>query len=323
MIQRLGPNPYVDVPARLSRAFAPHARAGRIAVRGTLNATPFRATLIPARRGRHRLFVNGGLRAAAGVAVGDTVFVSLRPTRPDAVPLPRDLASALRREPGAGAAFGALSAAYRLQLLRHVDDARTPATRRRRIAEVTAHALERGAPSPRPGARAPARRAPDALGAAPAADRDVPPRLQAMRRRPLWMCPRCGAGFVNRNQWHSCRRQRLDDLFAGKPSHVRALFDRFRALVESCGPVKTVVYKDRVGFMVRVRFAGAVPRSSWLDVGFWLPRRIEDPRMHRVETISPRAHVHVLRLTRPAQIDAQLKEWIAEACAVGRQEHLA
>jgi hypothetical protein len=308
IVRRLGPNPYVDVPARVSRTFAPHARAGRIAVRGTLNAAPIRATLIPARRRRHRLFVNGGMRTAAGVSVGDTVSLALWPTPPDAVPLPPDLASALRREPGARAAFGALSAPHRLQLLRHINDPRTPATRRRRISDVIAHAL--------------ARRTPASGRRAPASAHEAPPRALALRRRPLWTCPRCGAEFVNRNQWHSCRRHRLADLFAGKPARIRELFDRFRALVEGCGPAKTVVYKDRVGFMVRVRFAAAVPRSSWLDVGFWLPRRIEDPRLRRVETLGPRAHVHVLRLTRPEQLDGRLAKWIAEAYAVGRQEHL-
>jgi len=30
--------------------------------------------------------------------------------------------------------------------------------------------------------------------------------------------------------------------------------------------------------MVRVRFAGAVPKKRWLDIGFWIPRRILRPR---------------------------------------------
>ena len=75
--------------------------------------------------------------------------------------------------------------------------------------------------------------------------------------------------------------------------------------------------------MVRVRFAGAVPRTRWLEIGFWLPRRVEHPRFRKIETIYLNAHVHRLRITEPAELDAQVAAWLKEAYAVGRQQHLA
>jgi hypothetical protein len=89
-------------------------------------------------------------------------------------------------------------------------------------------------------------------------------------------------------------------------------------MVGKLGSVKTVPYADKVGFMVKVRFAGAIPRARWLDVGFWLPRRIESPRFHRVETISTGAHVHLVRVTEASQLDRELRGWLKEAHAVGR-----
>lgn len=71
VILKAGTNPYVEVPPEVSRAFAGWAHAGRVAVSGRLNTTPLRATLVPAGGGRHRLFVNSGLRAAADVGPGD------------------------------------------------------------------------------------------------------------------------------------------------------------------------------------------------------------------------------------------------------------
>lgn len=94
-------------------------------------------------------------------------------------------------------------------------------------------------------------------------------------------------------------------------------------MVETCGPVKMLPYRDKVGFMVRVRFAGAVPRNRWLEIGFWLPRRIEHPRVLRIEALYPNAHVHRIRITEPEQLDAQVAAWIQEAYAVSCQEHLA
>lgn len=71
-------------------------------------------------------------------------------------------------------------------------------------------------------------------------------------------------------------------------------------MVEACGPVKMVPYRDRVGFMVRVRFAGATPKRNCLEIGFWLPHRLASERFHKVETIYPNAHVHLVRITIPA-----------------------
>lgn len=297
-IDQAGVNPYVDVPQRVSRAFAPWARGGRVRVAGTLNGVPVRATLVPVGQGRHRLYVNGGMRAAAGVGVGDLVSLVLRPTGPDEVELPADVAAALADVAGVQEAFAALAPSHRRELLRYVDDARTPQTRTRRIGRLVDHAL----------------------GRAPASA----PTGTARRglQRQLWTCPRCGNAFVTRNQYHSCARHEVDESFVGKPPGIRELFERFRAMVEACGPVTVVAYRDRVGFMARVRFAGATPRRRWLEIGFWLPRRLDSPRIDSVETIYPDAHVHRLRIMDTKQLDAELAGWLAEAYAVGRQEHL-
>jgi hypothetical protein len=74
--------------------------------------------------------------------------------------------------------------------------------------------------------------------------------------------------------------------------------------------------------MVRVRFAGAAPRSQWLDVSFWLPRRLESPRFRRVETLLPNAHVHWLRVKEASDLDEELARWLREAYDVGCQRHL-
>ena len=297
-IRKLDTNPYVDVPESVSRAFAGFAVAGRISFEGMLKGATVRGTLVPVKGGGHRLYVNGGMRSAAGVDVGDTVSFVLRATTRGLVRPPADLAAALRRSKGAMVAWEALSPSHRRELLRYVDDARTKETRSRRIAKAVEHA--NGKPTKR-----------------------ERPKPAAVATRALWTCPRCGNQFVNKNQWHSCRRGDVDTTFRGKPAFVRALFDRFREIVESFGPVKMLPYRDKVGFMVRVRFAGAIPRQRWLEVGFWLPRRIDHARMYRVETLYPDVHVHRLRVTTLAELDDQLTKWLREAHAVGCQEHLA
>ena len=288
-IHRQGPNPYVDVPAWVSRAFSDYARDGRISVEGELNGVQVRATLIPIGKDGHRLYVNGGMRSAAEVGVGDTVEFDLRAAEPEVVNPPDDFATALRETEGASASFDALKPSRRRELLRYVDDARTPETRQRRIRKTVDHVL--GRPS-----------------------EDAPGPTD----RPLWTCPKCGNKFVNKNQYHSCARYTVDELFSNKPDNVRELFDRLREIIEACGPVTVLPYRDMVGFMVRVRFVAAVPKTRWLDVGMWLQRRVDDSRFHKIETLSPNTHTHVLRITVVEQLDAQVAEWVREAYEVGR-----
>ena len=142
------------------------------------------------------------------------------------------------------------------------------------------------------------------------------------KKKPLWKCPRCGHRFVTRNMWHSCARYRVADHFKGKDPLVRQLFNRFRELVRKCGPVTMYAQKTAIVFQTRVRFAGAVPRKHWLDCGLWLKRKVENPRFRRIESPTPRDHVHHLRLTELAQVDEELAALVREAYAVGSQEHI-
>ena len=141
--------------------------------------------------------------------------------------------------------------------------------------------------------------------------------------RPLWRCMRCHRDFANRNQSHTCAPLgSIDDHFVGKPAEIRELFDAFLRAVESLGPVSVLPEKTRIAFQTRMSFAQISPRRRWLDGHLVLSHRLESPRFRRVETVSPRNHVHFFRLTRPEDIDAEFRAFLAEAYSVGQQLHL-
>lgn len=143
-------------------------------------------------------------------------------------------------------------------------------------------------------------------------------------RPPLWRCPRCTRAFANPNQSHACSavRHRLADHFAGKSPAARALFRALRALLAGFGPVRVVPEKTRIAFQVRMSFAAVSVRRDHLVGHLVLARRAPDARFTRIDTISPRNHVHVFRLDSPAQLDAGFAALAREAYAVGCQEHL-
>lgn len=111
--------------------------------------------------------------------------------------------------------------------------------------------------------------------------------------------------------------------FAGKPREIRALFDAVVTAIRAIGPVEILPEKTRIAFHVRMSFAQVTPRNAWLDGHVVLARRLESPRFRGVQTFSPRNHLHVFRIEKLADIDAEFRAWMAEAYAVGQQKHLA
>jgi hypothetical protein len=138
----------------------------------------------------------------------------------------------------------------------------------------------------------------------------------------LWCCPRCGRSFANRNQSHFCGRYELEPHFAGKDAMARLLFEDFVRLVGGIGPVVIVPEKSRIAFQVRMSFAALMVRKSFLVGHLVLARRLEHPRFPRIDTISPRNHVHHFRLERREDLDPLFASWLREAYAVGEQRHL-
>lgn len=140
--------------------------------------------------------------------------------------------------------------------------------------------------------------------------------------RPLWTCPKCGNEFVTKKLWHSCVKFDMDYHFKGKNPALRKAFEKFRAMVERCGPILVTPQKTRIVFQVRVRFAGVVPRKSYLLAGISLPRPHPDKRFAKIVRYAPNWYGHYFRLEKPEDLDASLMPYIRESYNVGQQNHL-
>lgn len=133
-IYKVGMNYAVDVPAEASRALGGERHVN---VAGEVAGTPFRSRLTPRGEGAYRLFLNGEVRSAAGVASGDPIEVEI--WRDDAsreVELPVDLANALEEVPGGLQTFEEMTEAQRTGMLAFVERARTAETRARYVQRV-------------------------------------------------------------------------------------------------------------------------------------------------------------------------------------------
>jgi hypothetical protein len=139
---------------------------------------------------------------------------------------------------------------------------------------------------------------------------------------PLWRCPDCKRQFANRNQSHACGRFTLASHFKRKSPAVRAIFEKVLRVAKRNGPITVLPEKTRIAFQVRMSFAAFVIRKNWIDGHVVLARRFENPRFRRIETFSPRNHLHAFRFERVEEVDAEVSAWLAEAYQVGEQRHL-
>ena len=138
----------------------------------------------------------------------------------------------------------------------------------------------------------------------------------------MWRCPDCRRQFANRNQSHACGRYTLAAHFKNKSANVRPIFDRLLSVAKKNGPVTVLPEKTRIAFQVRMSFAAFVIRKDWVDGHVILARRFEHPRFRRIETFSPRNHLHAFRFANVDEVDDEVAAWFVEAYRVGEQRHL-
>ncbi len=141
-------------------------------------------------------------------------------------------------------------------------------------------------------------------------------------KSPLWRCPNCKRKFANRNQTHFCSNVTLESHFTGKPPITRELFDAFLGEVKKHGPVKVLPEKTRIALQVRMSFAAVMTRRGYLRGHLVLAERCDDSCFFKIESFSPRNHVHQFALRDKSQLSASFQKHIAAAYAVGCQHHL-
>jgi hypothetical protein len=96
-VKKLGINPLVDVPKSVVHALLKSAgkKNPPVQVKGILNKTPFLANVVKY-AGKHRLYLNGQIRKAAQLGVGDRAIISLAyDPRRRFPPIPKELRQTL------------------------------------------------------------------------------------------------------------------------------------------------------------------------------------------------------------------------------------
>ena len=121
----------IDIPFDVEKTFGSR---GRVPVRGALNGAPYRSSVFRMGGDCHFMVVNRQMREASNVRGGETVPVTMeRDTEPRVIEPPADFARALKSNKEARATWDKLSYTHRREHVEHIEGAKKPETRARRI----------------------------------------------------------------------------------------------------------------------------------------------------------------------------------------------
>ena len=124
-IYKVGINPCVKVPGRITRQMSP--TKGYIPILGKIESHVFRQTLVPVKNAGYRLYVNGLMLKGAGVTLGQTVnFMIVQDfvPREKVYPMVKELKNKLERN-NLGAIFSALPPSRQKEMLRYLNYLKT------------------------------------------------------------------------------------------------------------------------------------------------------------------------------------------------------
>lgn len=127
-------NPCVDVPKRVSLALG---KRGFIPVRGRINSTRIRATLVPLGNNQHRLFINKDMRSRANVGPGDRIKIVLQlDTKPRVVRIPLALKRALLKNKKAKTVFDSFAPSHQKEFADYLNFLKTKEALKRNIQKI-------------------------------------------------------------------------------------------------------------------------------------------------------------------------------------------
>ena len=134
-IFKIGVNPYVLLPAAVLKDLFREAGKdkGPITVRGNLNGHAYIQTLVKY-SGKWRLYLNGPMRKAAGIDVGDTAKVEIEfDPKERVLTMHPKLQDALQKNKKAAGVFAALIPSRQKEIIRYINSLKTDESVERNI----------------------------------------------------------------------------------------------------------------------------------------------------------------------------------------------
>jgi hypothetical protein len=132
----------------------------------------------------------------------------------------------------------------------------------------------------------------------------------------MWKCPECDRTFHTKNQWHSCAKTSLEDLFLNKPKHLRLMYENLFAACSQFCELSIDTTKSCVYFVDGQRFLVIKPQKSGLILEFVLNETIDVFPVIKIYDLGKGRIVHRLKLDVLEDINAQIVSWLKQALLI-------
>ncbi len=101
--------------------------------------------------------------------------------------------------------------------------------------------------------------------------------------------------------------------FARKAPVVREIYHKLLRTLKQFGPIVEEPKKTSIHLVNATALAGVATRSNYLILTIKSNRELRSPRIHKTERVSSKRFHHEVKLTSPADVDAELTRWLKVA----------
>ncbi len=109
------------------------------------------------------------------------------------------------------------------------------------------------------------------------------------------------------------QEEHVDALFAGKDAVVLTIYLRLLDRLAGFGPCHVEPTQTSIHLVRTASFAEVHPQKRALRLDLRTATPIDSPRIGRCEQVSTNRYHNEIRLTSPADVDAELTSWLRDA----------
>lgn len=127
-----------------------------------------------------------------------------------------------------------------------------------------------------------------------------------------WKCPKCERSLKNKNQWHCCINQALDNLFIGKSNELIFIFDQILNYVSNLENIEISATKNCIIFFKTQTFLVIKPMKKELDIKFYLPEQVNNHPIMKV-ALYGKQYEHHIRISTTEDVSPQVFSFIKQS----------
>ncbi|MES3039405.1 MAG: DUF5655 domain-containing protein [Bdellovibrionota bacterium] len=112
---------------------------------------------------------------------------------------------------------------------------------------------------------------------------------------------------------HECEPVSERQLISQLNEDLQDAFNQLREQAVQIGEQRIYNNARAVMFARRVCYMFMRPKKKYIEVCFFLPKKLNDPSIHQTHQVSKTKVAHTVRMVHPDQVGSPLTDWLSEA----------